>query len=75
MLAAAFGTLTARECEGLRWIACGKQDAVIAAILGMSPRTASTHVCNILAKLHVESRIAAAMEAVRVVICDRPWNG
>jgi DNA-binding CsgD family transcriptional regulator len=75
MLATAFGALTPRECEVLLWIARGKQDSAIATILGMRTRTATTHVSNILAKLHVESRRDAAVEVVRVVICGRPFTG
>ncbi len=71
MLAAGFATLTRRECQVLRWIIRGKRDTEIAIILGIQPRTASTHVRNILAKLSVETRLAAAMEVVRIIICRR----
>lgn len=33
--------LTPREAEVLRWLACGKTDAEIGALLGVSPRTAA----------------------------------
>lgn len=52
--------LTAREREVLDWIAQGKRDAEIAVILGISARTVSKHVGNILGKLTVETRGAAA---------------
>ncbi len=52
--------LTPREIEVLRWIAEGKSNAEIATILGMSPGTAKQHVQNILAKLGVANRTAAA---------------
>ena len=63
-LAARFPQLTAREAEVLMWIVAGKRDWEIAAVLGIRPATATTHVRNLLAKLGVESRLAAAMAAV-----------
>jgi DNA-binding NarL/FixJ family response regulator len=74
MLTSAFTALTPRECEVLHWILRAKRDSEIAIIIRNSTRTISTHVCNILSKFSVESRLAAAMEAVRVVICGRPWR-
>jgi DNA-binding CsgD family transcriptional regulator len=70
-IAAAFATLTERESEVLLWILHGKRDGEIAILLDISPATASTHVRNLLAKLGVESRLAADMEVVRVVICGK----
>lgn len=52
--------LTRRECEVLHWISHGKRDREIAAILGISHRTVTTHVHSILSKLGVETRTAAA---------------
>jgi len=75
MLAAAFATLTPRECEVLIWIVRSKRDTEIGIILGIHATTASTHVRNLLFKLGVESRHAAAMEVVRVIICRRPSEG
>jgi len=63
-LSRAFPGLTAREAEVLHWILAGKRDGEIALILGMRPATATTHVRNLLAKLGVDSRLAAAMRAV-----------
>lgn len=57
--------LTARESEVLRWIACGKTDRQIAAILGISARTVQKHLQNLYPKLGVETRTAAAMRARR----------
>lgn len=51
--------LTPRECEVVFWIAEGKRDAEIAAILGVATRTASKHVENVLRKLEAETRLAA----------------
>ena len=53
--------LTAREGEVLRWVAAGKSDAQIAAILRISARTVQKHLQNVYDKLGVESRTAAAM--------------
>lgn len=63
--AAALERLTARESEVLNWIACGKTDRQIAAILGISARTVQKHLQNLYPKLGVESRTAAAMRVRR----------
>lgn len=55
------GQLTAREAEVLRWVADGKSDAQIGAILRISARTVQKHLQNVYDKLGVESRTAAAM--------------
>lgn len=52
--------LTPRQAEVLYWIAEGKTDEVIADLTGMSRRTVHKHVENILARLAVETRTAAA---------------
>ncbi|HJV11595.1 MAG TPA: helix-turn-helix transcriptional regulator, partial [Burkholderiales bacterium] len=57
------GGLTAREAEVLRWVAAGKSDAQIAAILHISARTVQKHLQHSYEKLGVESRTAAAMRA------------
>ena len=57
--------LTPRELDVLRLLAAGQSDRQIAAVLSISPRTAGNHVSNILTKLGVESRTAAAAFAVR----------
>jgi DNA-binding NarL/FixJ family response regulator len=41
------------------------ENTEIAEKLGISPRTAKNHVSNILAKLGLQSRIQAAIYAVR----------
>jgi DNA-binding CsgD family transcriptional regulator len=51
--------LTDRELEVLRLLVDGKSSKEIADALYISPRTATTHVGNILAKLGVNSRSAA----------------
>jgi DNA-binding CsgD family transcriptional regulator len=51
--------LTGREAEVLHWMAEGKSNPEIGAILGASPNTVRKHVEHILSKLNVESRGAA----------------
>jgi DNA-binding CsgD family transcriptional regulator len=57
--------LTPRELEVLRLIAQGRTDREIADELFISRHTVMRHVSHILAKLNVDSRTAAAAEAVR----------
>ena len=57
--------LTAREIEVLRLVADGRSNPEIAAMLFISPRTVSTHITNILTKLDLDSRSAAAAYAAR----------
>lgn len=52
--------LTQRETEVLHWLAVGKRDADIATVIGVARRTVNKHVENILRKLKVETRGAAA---------------
>jgi DNA-binding NarL/FixJ family response regulator len=65
--------LTSRELDVLRLVAAGKPNKQIAAELGISERTARTHVSRILRKLRLSSRTQAALWAVRerVVAVDR----
>ncbi|HET9863818.1 MAG TPA: LuxR C-terminal-related transcriptional regulator [Steroidobacteraceae bacterium] len=56
-------SLTAREREVLRLVAAGQTNKSIARRLNLSERTIDRHVCNILAKLNVPSRAAAAAHA------------
>jgi predicted ATPase/DNA-binding SARP family transcriptional activator/DNA-binding CsgD family transcriptional regulator len=57
--------LTPREREVLGLVAEGRTDREIAALQGTSARTVSVHVGQILAKLGVPTRAAAAATAVR----------
>jgi DNA-binding NarL/FixJ family response regulator len=57
--------LTDRELEIFKRLASGKSNHQIARDLSLSPNTVANHVAGILAKLHVENRIQAAVEAVR----------
>lgn len=58
------GGLTARETEVLRWVAAGKSDAQIGAILRISARTVQKHLQNVYDKLGVENRTAAVNRAL-----------
>jgi DNA-binding NarL/FixJ family response regulator len=57
--------LTPRELDVLRLIGAGESNKGIAAALGISERTARSHVSNILAKLGLTSRTQAALWAAR----------
>jgi DNA-binding NarL/FixJ family response regulator len=60
------GRLTQRELQVLHLVATGETDQGIADRLYLSRRTINCHVANILAKLDVPSRTAAAMSAARI---------
>jgi DNA-binding CsgD family transcriptional regulator len=57
--------LSPREIEVLGLLVEGQSNQEIAAALFISPRTAANHVANIMIKLGVESRTAAATWAVK----------
>jgi DNA-binding CsgD family transcriptional regulator len=59
--------LTPREREVLDWVAAGKTNRDIAAILGASPRTVEKHLERIYEKLGVETRTAAVMRAIKAM--------
>jgi DNA-binding CsgD family transcriptional regulator len=62
----AVAALSVRESEVLHWLAQGKSDLQIGAILRISPRTVQKHLQNLYVKLGVENRTAAAMRARRL---------
>jgi len=57
--------LTVRELEIFQRLASGESNQDIALELSLSPNTISNHIASILAKLHLENRIQAAVQAVR----------
>jgi DNA-binding CsgD family transcriptional regulator len=57
--------LSPREVEVLRLLAQGKTNPDIAAALGISPKTVTHHVTNILSKIGASNRTEAAAYAVR----------
>lgn len=57
--------LTDRELEIFRRLAGGTTNHEIADELSVSTNTVSNHIASILAKLHLENRVQAAVQAVR----------
>jgi DNA-binding NarL/FixJ family response regulator len=57
--------LTERDVQILRLVVHGLTDAQIADELGYADRTISSYLTLIYRKLHVSSRTAAAMYAIR----------
>jgi NarL family two-component system response regulator LiaR len=62
--------LTDQENKVLRLIATGMTNREIAAKLTLSERTITTHVSNILGKLHLANRTQAALYALRKGLAD-----
>jgi DNA-binding NarL/FixJ family response regulator len=60
--------LTPRELEIFTRLASGKSNHEIADELLLSTNTVSNHIASILAKLHLDNRIQAAVQAVRTGI-------
>lgn len=63
------GLLTAQEKKVLKLVAKAQSNKEIAAALGISPSTVKRHLENILRKLNLKNRIAAAVYAVRMGDC------
>jgi NarL family two-component system response regulator LiaR len=57
--------LTPRETEVLRHIAFGRSNKEIADTLAIGDETVKTHVGNVLAKLEVENRAQAVVQALK----------
>jgi DNA-binding NarL/FixJ family response regulator len=68
----ALPVVTARERDVLRLLAEGLTNRQIAERLVVSEHTVHRHVANILRKLDLRSRTAAAAEAVRAGLLDDP---
>lgn len=64
--------LTPREVQVLGYLAQGMANSQIANNLSVSVRTVSTHVRNILDKLHLANRTQAALYAVEQGIVPKP---
>jgi DNA-binding NarL/FixJ family response regulator len=62
--------LTERELEVLALLTAGDSNREIGEKLFISPRTASVHVSNILAKMGVDGRVEAAALALRLGLAD-----
>ncbi|MCR8578631.1 helix-turn-helix transcriptional regulator [Streptomyces sp. Isolate_219] len=67
--------LTPRERDVLRLVADGRSNRQIADVLFISPKTASVHVSNILAKLGVSGRGEAGAVAHRLRLFGEPTPG
>ncbi len=59
------GDLTSREVEVLRHVALGLSNKEIAATLGVSEETIKSHVTHLLAKLDVDNRAQATVQALK----------
>jgi two-component system, NarL family, response regulator LiaR len=66
--------LTGRELEVLKLVAQGLTNQEIAGKLVVTERTVTTHVSNLLAKLHLANRTQAALYAIREGLVD-PKSG
>ncbi len=64
----ALTSLTRRERDVLALVAQGKSNAEIAVTLGISEHTAKRHIANILTKLNLRTRGAAASLATRYAL-------
>jgi PAS domain S-box-containing protein len=62
--------LTFRELTVLHLVAAGNTDAEVARILGISLRTAESHVAGVLHKMHASTRTEAGVRAVREGLID-----
>jgi DNA-binding CsgD family transcriptional regulator len=63
--------LTSRESEVAFWVEEGKTNPEIALILGIAARTVEKHMERVLAKLHLENRVAVALRLQRLRAGDR----
>lgn len=63
--------LTPRVAEVLLWVAQGKTNGDIAAILGISESTVKKHLLEIFQNLGVETRSAATLRALEVLSSPR----
>jgi len=57
-------TLTARECEVMRWTAEGKTSSEVGDIMNISDSTVNFHINNAVGKLGVSNKTAASIKAV-----------
>ncbi|MGQ0597138.1 autoinducer binding domain-containing protein [Aquabacterium sp.] len=62
--------LTTREKEILEWTAEGKTSSSISDTLHISEATVNFHIRNVLKKLNVTNKTAAAVQAVRLGLID-----
>jgi two-component system NarL family response regulator len=70
--ASATTTLSERELEILKLVAKGQSNREIGDNLGVSENTVKKHVRNILDKVHMRTRVEAALYAVREGLIEDP---
>jgi DNA-binding NarL/FixJ family response regulator len=63
---------SSRKNQVLKWMAEGKRNSEIAAILDLSPRTVEKHVQDILSGLGVENRATAILRAMELCTNQPP---
>ena len=63
--------LTAAEKRVIALVSRAKTNKEIAAVLGISPATVKRHLENILRKLQLKNRVAAAIYALQSTGCPR----
>jgi len=64
--------LSERELQVLRLVAQGRTNREAAAALNLAENTVKNHVANILEKLHLHSRLAAVVYAMRASLLEMP---
>lgn len=67
--------ITAAEDRVLQWVARGKTNKEIAAILGISPATVKRHMEKILTKLGLRNRVEVAIFGLTVNGCPHQSGG
>jgi len=58
--------MSQRELEVLKWIALGKDDSVIAGLLGISKQELNRHIHDISIQLHANNRVEAGLQAIKM---------
>lgn len=64
-----------RRQLALSWVAVGRTNKEIGALLSISPRTAQRHVMNVYDKLGLESRAGLALYAIEHGLLDSEPQG
>ena len=67
-------TLTPRELEVLTLCAGGQSNPEIARGLMISPHTVKAHMCSVLEKLGVPSRVSAVVKAIKLGLIEEQEN-
>ena len=59
-------TMSQRELEVLKWVALGKDDSVIAGLLGISEQDLNRHIRDISKELNANSRVETGLQAIKM---------